>query len=102
MTDVGEPDNRDELDDNTARVATIIAMAVRNGLEEIRGGGIDDSLTDRQMAKINPIVRDAVATTVHAYFAPKNDHRAARWLRFQAMLVPDYWERPRILDDYYD
>ncbi|WP_041368980.1 hypothetical protein [Nakamurella multipartita] len=101
MTSLARPDH-DELDDNTARVATIIAMAVRNALEEIHGGGIEDSLTDRQMAKINPIVRNAVATTVHAYFAPEDDVKAARWLRFQAMLVPDYWERPRIVDDYYD
>ena len=86
------------LDDRTAKMATLIAMAVRNGLEELHGGDVPNSLTDEQMAKINPIVRNATATALLAFRHPSNQ-RLARWLDFQAMLVPDYWERPELVDD---
>jgi hypothetical protein len=89
--------------------AILIAMHVRNGLEELHGGGsrLDFThsggeyrgLTDEQMALINPIVRNAVADILHALDHP--ELAAARsLLRFTDMLVPDYWAPPELTESY--
>lgn len=89
--------------------ATLIAMHIRNCLEELHGGGsrLDFSdnggeyrgLTDEQMALINPILRNAVADVLHALDHP--ELAAARKLTgFTEMLVPDYWEPSELTDSY--
>lgn len=80
--------------------AKIVAMAVRNAMEALHGGGITDSLTDDQMRKLNPIIRDAVLSTLHAIDHAEQHPAAQEWLAFQSSLVPDYWEEPRLSDDY--
>jgi hypothetical protein len=91
--------------------ATLIAMHVRNCLEELHGGGsrLDfresggeyRGLTDEQMALVNPIVRNAVADMLHAL-----DHMeltaSRRLVTFTQMLVPDYWEPPELTEGYLD
>jgi len=42
-----------QLDDETARDATVIAMAVRNAMEDFH----HKHLSDEQMAELNPIIR---------------------------------------------
>jgi len=85
-----------QLSDATAEMATIIAMAVRSGLEEVHGGDIKDSLTDEQMAKINPIVRNTIATMLRAF--EHLEHRAWEfYVDCQERLVPSCWERPELL-----
>lgn len=90
------------IDDDTAARATILAMCVRNALEgTLHGGELGDlSLTDRQMAILNPVVRNAVATGLHAERHYLTQPAARSYLNFQAKLVPDYWERPELLEDY--
>jgi hypothetical protein len=88
---------------------TLIAMHVRNCLEELHGGGsrldFTDSggeyrgLTDEQMALINPIVRNAVADILHALDHPELS-AARKLISFTGMLVPDYWEQPELTDSY--
>ncbi len=85
------------LDSETRARALIISMAVRNALEEIHVGSDPGSLTDAQMAQINPIVRNAVVTALHAFANPSLSAR--RWLSFNTM-VPDYWEAPELLEEY--
>jgi hypothetical protein len=89
--------------------AMLIAMHVRNCLEELHGGGsrLDfresggeyRGLTDEQMALINPIVRNAVADMLHAF-----DHleltASKRLITFTQMLVPHYWEQPELTEAY--
>jgi len=89
--------------------ATLIAMHVRNCLEELHGGGsrLDFTenggeyrgLTDEQMALINPIVRNAVADMLHAFDHPELT-ASRRLITFTQMLVPDYWEQPELTEDY--
>jgi hypothetical protein len=69
-------------------------MSIRNALEGVLHGGELGSLgmTDEQMRILNPIVRNALATALHAR-TNYHWHRPARaYLDFQAGLVPDYWE----------
>jgi hypothetical protein len=89
--------------------ATLIAMHIRNCLEELHGGGsrLDfkesggeyRGLTDEQMALINPIVRNAVADVLHALDHPELT-AAHHLLTFTQMLVPAYWERPELTESY--
>jgi hypothetical protein len=90
------------LDDELADRATILGMVVRNALEgRLHGGELGDlSLTDEQMALLNPIVRNAIATGLHAFAHYNSERPARRFVNFQARLVPNYWERPELLDDY--
>ena len=59
-------------------------------------------MTDEQMRILNPIVRNALATALHAR-TNYHRHRPARaYLDFQAQLVPDYWEPPELLPEYVE
>jgi hypothetical protein len=89
--------------------ATLIAMHVRNCLEELHGGGsrLDFTesggeyrgLTDEQMALTNPIVRNAVADMLHALDHPELA-AARKLIGFTGMLVPHYWEPPELTESY--
>ena len=56
------------LSDEMAARATLLAMCVRNAIEgTVHGGELGQaSLTDEQLAALNPIVRNAIATGLHA------------------------------------
>jgi hypothetical protein len=101
MTD-GPRDTAPPLTDELAERATVLAMGVRNAMEgTVHGGELGDlSLTDEQMALLNPIVRNAIATGLHAETHYFSDRPAREYFDFQHRLVPDYWERPELLDDY--
>lgn len=92
------------LSDADRLQATVLAMSVRNALEGTLHGGDAGtlSLTDEQMRILNPIVRNALATALHAR---SNYHRcrpARGYLDFQVRLIPDYWEPAELLPDYVD
>lgn len=85
-------------------LAGVLAMSVRNALEgTLHGGDLGElALTDEQMSVLNPVVRDAVATGLHAW---SNFHwcgPARAYFAFQAKLIPDYWESAELLSDYVD
>jgi len=69
-------------------------------MEELHGGGIADSFTDAQMRKLNPMVRDAVLSTLHAFDHAEQHPAAQQWIAFQSSLIPGYWEQPGLSDDY--
>ncbi len=50
------------------------------------------------MAELNPIIRNAIATALHA-ITNADDPRCRQFLSFQQLLVPDYWVRPELLPD---
>lgn len=92
------------LDQDDGLMATVLAMGVRNALEgTLHGGHLGDlSITDEQMAILNPIVRNAIATGLHA-LEHYSEHLGAReYWDFQRMLIPDYWEPAELLDDYWE
>jgi hypothetical protein len=90
------------LTDEIAEWAMVLGMCVRNAMEgTIHGGELGDlSLTDEQMAVLNPIVRNAIATALHAEEHYFTDKASKAYLDFQRRLVPTYWQRPVLLDDY--
>lgn len=93
--------NRPEIPELTpldAQFALIVAMTVRNTMEDFH----TDNLTDAQMAKLNPIIRNAIATALHARTNILLHRGAREYLEFQERLVPDYWEAPELLDDYIE
>src|SRR5690606_4583028 len=57
-------------------------------------------LTDEQMAVLNPIVRNALATALHARTNYQHHRPARSYLDFQARLIPRYWEPAELLEDY--
>jgi hypothetical protein len=107
MTEHAEPP---PLTDEDRDLATLIAMHVRNNLEELHGGGsrLDfreeggeyRGLTDEQMRLINPIVRNSVADMLHALTNYDDRLAARRLLAFSRMLVPDYWEPAELSESY--
>lgn len=52
------------------------------------------SLTDEQMAVLNPVVRNAIATGLHAEKHYRTGRAARSYLDFHRALVPEYWELP--------
>lgn len=102
-------------DYDIVQATKVIAMAIRNEMESLHGGDIEDSLTDEQMAKINPIVRNATASALHAmhvcdvmdvHWAEAEDTAdlvpapALVFLLFQRTMIPAYWEEPQLTTDY--
>jgi hypothetical protein len=84
-----------ELDEGTAGMAMITAMTVRNAMEGFHG----DHLSDEQMAELNPIIRNAIATALYAMKHMDDDDRCDAFVEFQMEGIPDYWEPPVLLDD---
>jgi hypothetical protein len=82
------------LDKVTKDVAMIVAGTVRNAMETFHV----KHLTDEQMAELNPIIRNAIATALYA-FLNQDDPRCRYFVQFQQMLIPDYWEPPELLSD---
>ena len=82
------------LDESTEILALTLAMTVRNAMEDFHV----EHLTDGQMAELNPIIRNAIATGLHA-FLHQEDPRCLFFVQFQQMLIPDYWEPPRLTED---
>ena len=99
MPEPSPADGPPPLDPLQAAGAARIALAVRNALEQLHGGGIEHSLTDEQMRRINPLVRSAIATVFHATSNPSTASRL-----YLKMLddVPSYWEPPELLEDYVE
>ncbi|MEA3076508.1 MAG: hypothetical protein QOF60_1416 [Actinomycetota bacterium] len=99
-----KPGTAPPLTEELAARATIIAMGVRNAMEAtVHGGELDElSLSDEQMATLNPIIRNAIATALHAEKHYVMDRAARAYLDFQAQLVPSYWEPAQLLQDYTD
>jgi hypothetical protein len=76
--------------------ARLIAMAVRNAMEDFHVEHLDDY----QMAVLNPIIRNAIATALHAMDHYHTERPARAYLQFQGSLLPAYWEEPELLEEY--
>jgi hypothetical protein len=75
----------------------IFAMVVRNALEDFHV----KHLSDDQMRELNPIIRNAICTSLHM-IENMTDDRVRAYLGFQKMLIPSYWEEPELLDEYVE
>ncbi len=85
-----------ELTEETQTVATYIAMVVRNAMEDFHC----EHLTDDQMKQLNPIIRNAVCTALHAFNNYEKADAAARFVDYNFRMIPKYWEKPELLDGY--
>jgi hypothetical protein len=83
------------LDERTAWKAKIVAMTVRNAMEDFHVV----HLTDVQMKELNQIIRNAIATALYALERVDQDPRCESFVNFQASLLPSYWEAPKLTDD---
>jgi hypothetical protein len=59
-----------------------------------------EHLTDEQMKQLNPIIRNAVCTALHAFENYESSPRSGEFVDFNLMLIPKYWEKPELLSDY--
>jgi len=92
-------------EDPIAARALVIAMYVRNSIEDFHA----EHLSDAQMKELNPLVRNAIYTALICLVALENPEKhhpplvetANQLLGFQATLIPDYWEPPEITEDFW-
>lgn len=85
-----------ELNEHDRAVAKYIAMVVRNAMEDFHVA----HLSDEQMRELNPIVRNAIYTALHALRRVDSDPASRSYVEFALLLIPKYWEEPELLPDY--
>ena len=50
------------------------------------------------MRELNPIIRNAICTALYAMNNYAVSEKAKHYLDFQAQLIPDYWEQPKLIE----
>ncbi len=50
--------------------------------------------------ELNPIVRNAICTALHAFLNDENSDVNKIFVDFHVCSIPKYWERPVLIDDY--
>ena len=86
------------LPNETRVFASYVAMVVRNALE----GFHCEHLTDEQMSELNPIIRNAICTALHAFDNYDEDEGAREFVDLNFCMVSGHWEPPELLPDYLD
>lgn len=86
--------------DQLSKDAMYVAMCVRNAMEDFH----HRHLGDRQMAELNPIIRNAIYTALFVLRSAGDDLNVAAACTyhhaFQTMLIPDYWEAPEHTSEF--
>lgn len=77
-------------------MAKFVAIVIRNAMEDFHCA----DLSDAQMKELNPIIRNAVYTALHAGANAGKSEAAMRFLEFNTLCIPSYWEAPELLEDY--
>ena len=77
-------------------IALLHAMIIRNALEDFHVKYIPN----QHMKELNTIIRDAVYTAITLIDKPVRDGRQKEALAWIGMSLPDYWEDPKLLEDY--
>jgi len=78
--------------------AMYLAMAVRNAMEDFHV----KHLSDGQMKELNPIIRNAICTALHAYDEYETSPVAKQFVDFTFRMIPEYWEEPKLTKDYLE
>jgi len=55
-------------------------------------------LSSEQMKELNPIIRNAIYTALYASTNP--DKASQEFVLFQSMLIPSYWEEPKLTEEF--
>jgi hypothetical protein len=93
--DVCRKKSNAQPDQLTREMAMYIAMVVRNAMEDFHSR----HLSDEQMRELNPIIRNAICTALHAAGRCNTSAGARAFLTFHQRMIPRYWEPPVLLDD---
>ncbi|MBW4419839.1 MAG: hypothetical protein KME13_11490 [Myxacorys californica WJT36-NPBG1] len=88
--------HRPRLLKHTKTLAMVIAIAIRNEMEDFHC----EHLTDAQMEELNPLIRNAIATALYATRNYSEDDASYEWVNFQFMLIPEYWEEPELTEAF--
>ena len=76
--------------EETQKLAIYIALVVQNAMEDFH----HKHLSDTQMKELNPIIRNAICTALHAFFNYGKTDGDKKFVDWYASLIPEYWERP--------
>ena len=87
--------NTPEASDADRVFAMFIAMVIRNAMEDFHS----QHLSDEQMKQLNPIIRNAICTALHAFFSSQLAP-AKRFIDYNFHMIPKYWEQPELLEGY--
>lgn len=93
---VAKQEQNNEPSEETHQSAMFLAMVVRNAMEDFHC----EHLTDKQMEELNPIIRNAICTGLHAVKRCGESEGARAYVKFQLQLIPKYWESPELMDDF--
>jgi hypothetical protein len=87
---------RKQASEKTRLFAMYIAMVVRNAMEDC----YVEHLSDSQMRELNPIIRNAIYTALHASEIYGSSLAAKRFVDLTMRMIPSYWENPVLLDSF--
>ena len=90
------PNMQPALSQENQHLARYIAMVVRNAIEDFHVR----HLTDEQMQELNPLVRNAVATALHAFDHYERSRAAHEFVDYAFKSIPSYWEPAELQDGY--
>jgi hypothetical protein len=85
-----------KLSEANEQMAKYVAMVVRNALEDFHC----EHLTDEQMKQLNPLIRNAIATALHAFDHYERSAAAHEFVDYHFRSIPKYWEQPEMLEGY--
>ena len=88
--------SKDEELEGLQGLACMMAMAVRNAMEDFHC----DHLTDDQMKQLNPIIRNVLYTALHSHFHYSESDAAKAYFDYNVRMIPNYWESPEFLAGY--
>lgn len=91
-----EPVDPYALSEGTKEIAAYVAMVVRNEMEDFHV----KHLSNAQMAELNPIIRDAICTALHAWLIAPDSPEASAFAGWHRAMIPEYWEEPQLTDSY--
>lgn len=86
------------MDDPNKYLANYISIVVRNAMEDFHA----EHLSDEQMKKLNPIIRNGIYTALHAILKEDRTEQDNQFVEFNNLLIPDYWEEPVLIEEYTD
>jgi hypothetical protein len=84
------------LNESDVDIAKIIAIYIRNGMEDFHC----KNLSDAQMKELNPIIRNSIVTALHVMRHMADSEAAKKSSDFSLRCIPSYWEEPELLPDY--
>lgn len=79
-------------------MATYIAIVVRNAMEDFHCKHIPDE----HMRELNPIIRNAICTALHAMDEAKISPAAEAFVGTNLASIPQYWEPPELLAGFVE